>query len=54
MTYEEMAAEKAADITVAFINNVHGTVYALKDADAVNEFFSKVFQNVLKNMADEG
>lgn len=52
MTYDQFAAEKASEITVAFINNVHASSLALKDADEVNEFFSKVFQNILKNMTE--
>ena len=51
MTFEQFTAEKAAEITVAFIENTRGTAYALKDADAVNDFFTKVFKNIYENMS---
>lgn len=51
MTFEQFAAEKTAEITVAFIESNRGTSYALKDAEAINDFFTKVFKNIYENMS---
>ena len=50
MTKESLAAEKATEITIAFIENVQAVNLALKDADAVNAFFTSVYQNIVKNI----
>ncbi len=48
MTDEAFAAEKATQITVAFLENVKPSGYALKNADEVNAFFTDVCQNIVK------
>lgn len=50
MTDEAFAAEKATQITVAFIENVKASGCALKDAEEVNAFFTAVCQNIVKNL----
>lgn len=53
MSDEAFAAEKATEITVAFIENVKGVNYALKSAEEVNAFFTTVCQNIVKILEGE-
>ena len=48
MTDGAFAAEKATEITVASIENVKGSSYALESAEDVSAFFTTVCQNIVR------
>lgn len=50
MTYGTFAAEKATEITVAFMQESKSTGYGLQSAEEVNAFFTSVFENILEHV----